>query len=958
MEASYAADPSVPACAGTCGQPIYHTIGSTTNTTNVTTNSVTNISSGLWLVRFSGTPNLSNIHKRDRFRDGAATPMNWNIISVDDQNDQIIVGNQEANAGSPSDLETNQPSAGPWYTSLFAWEAAEDRDLTSTSRYSNGEIEMAECWPTLDTTAVVIDGWVTAQDNFIKVYTPLNQRHGGTWTDDKYRLMVAGAAIQIADANVKIDGLQIQVSASTGGSMHGIYLNQQQGSVISNNIIKGLFSDIAVGGAGILLYSGSALVINNLVFDYFYPADDNLYAIRSIISGEYDVYNNSLVDCFRGILVSAGNVVAKNNLSTCQAGYCFGGTFVAGSDYNASSDTTHTGGEHDRISQAFSFISTSTDDFHLSADDTCARGHGTSLPCQGEGWGGVSCAADIDGQTRPSNNWDIGADQTITNHANKFKIELPARRDSPAGRLYQPRFLIQDFYSQSGKRGSEEEFITFYDPMDNNSAIYQDKISGSNIYESGTTTVRFGYKGPGTYFDGTGGHYKISTSSAIINPNKGSINLWFQMGFDPNTDTGDYTLINLTDGSSDNTIDVYFLPGGDRFHANFNKSGESTLYLQSNDNSTDVMRPNEWYNMHLAWDSEKDFASFNISGIDMGEALARKWNFDYPDNMFMENRIGEAWWGGWNWKGMIDEVKIYSEAILPFGAFYTGFEENNDYAHADPSLLFYWDAETANANLPSGKIPTANGAISLSDEKNITGAKTLKVESSCDNYSFTANNGDIIDKNQGSVGFWVFPTGAAQNNYFRFYIDSSNFMAIMHTNPSDHTIWVRWDYGGSSVYANGTAGDLKINAWNWIKVTWDTTAGELKLFINGRQSGSTAAIGAMTGAVASVDIGDGTCDWTSTTYLDQIFITNNPASQEISTAFGRPLNIPLLTVNNVKQSYGFDYAVSFTPDPSSVIMQYFKDVDAASVFEVGAGEGYAQVKNLKGGVRLRGGVRF
>jgi hypothetical protein len=84
------------------------------------------------------------------------------------------------------------------------------------------------------------------------------------------------------------------------------------------------------------------------------------------------------------------------------------GTFAAGTDYNAFSNSsagyTVTGNSHDRLSQTFSFIDEAGDDFHLASNDSGARNYGVNDPGSG------LFSSDIDAQTRLG-TWDIGADE-------------------------------------------------------------------------------------------------------------------------------------------------------------------------------------------------------------------------------------------------------------------------------------------------------------------------------------------------------------------------------------------------------------------------------------------------------------------------------------------------------------------------------------------------------------------
>ncbi|PIR58088.1 MAG: hypothetical protein COU71_00525, partial [Parcubacteria group bacterium CG10_big_fil_rev_8_21_14_0_10_38_31] len=72
------------------------------------------------------------------------------------------------------------------YTSLSAWETAEQRDLTATDEIAVARIEGT--WTNPDTTPVTIDGWTTDATRYIKIYTTTEARHTGKWDNTRYRL--------------------------------------------------------------------------------------------------------------------------------------------------------------------------------------------------------------------------------------------------------------------------------------------------------------------------------------------------------------------------------------------------------------------------------------------------------------------------------------------------------------------------------------------------------------------------------------------------------------------------------------------------------------------------------------------------------------------------------------------------------------------------------------------------
>ena len=102
--------------------------------------------------------------------------------------------------------------SGTNYTSLSAWEAGEQGDLTG----ARDEIAVAKCRCTGGTadSAVTIDGFTTSTTQYIQIWTDPSEsyRHDGKWKADAYRLQATGddSVIVIGDNNVRLIGLQLK----------------------------------------------------------------------------------------------------------------------------------------------------------------------------------------------------------------------------------------------------------------------------------------------------------------------------------------------------------------------------------------------------------------------------------------------------------------------------------------------------------------------------------------------------------------------------------------------------------------------------------------------------------------------------------------------------------------------------------------------------------------------------
>ncbi|MCX5698017.1 MAG: filamentous hemagglutinin N-terminal domain-containing protein, partial [Candidatus Omnitrophica bacterium] len=323
------------------------------------------------------------------------------------------------------------------YNSLANWQSQTVNTTIDSSVISSvnpskglvtaGTVMMVPCYADgLDTASVTITGWTTSATNYIQIYTPYqtsevgaSQRHSGVWDDTKYRLEVTGAyPISNLIGNIRIDGLQIKLTLTSGSAIYGAFYTNNATTAgtnyISNNIVVGVLSGTASTTRGIIGEANSSAVImyvwNNVVYGFINGTTDEV-GIRIGSGGSTTTmyaYNNTVSNCYVGINLGAGTLIAKNNLiSSCAT--AASGTFAAGTDYNATNNSsmgytvTDSGNIHDHLGQTFSFVNDTNKDFHLASNDAGATGYGVDLS--------ATFTTDIHGQARSSGNWDIGADQ-------------------------------------------------------------------------------------------------------------------------------------------------------------------------------------------------------------------------------------------------------------------------------------------------------------------------------------------------------------------------------------------------------------------------------------------------------------------------------------------------------------------------------------------------------------------
>lgn len=341
------------------------------------------------------------------------------VIRYVDPNSAACTG---ANCGTTNALSSADNTHA--YPSLFAWEAARQRNLVTAD-----EIERVICSSddagsthAADTTGVTIDGWTTDATRYIQIEAASS--HGGKWNESIYRRDGA-ARLQIGESFVNVIGIQIRI---TSAATRSLFIN---GAGVNGTInISNCYLESSGSGSSHILdvYSIAATTVNvyntisvNVTGSgrYAFYVNDadatvNLYNCTGI-----NKYNNSTSRTF---MVDAGTMNLANCLGvasgTSPAFYKAAAATVSAS-YCASDDATADdwGGSGNRINQAFTFVDEANNDFHLASDDGGARDFGVSDPGSG------LYSDDIDGVTR-TGTWDIGADEYVAAGGSAIKAVL------------------------------------------------------------------------------------------------------------------------------------------------------------------------------------------------------------------------------------------------------------------------------------------------------------------------------------------------------------------------------------------------------------------------------------------------------------------------------------------------------------------------------------------------------
>lgn len=293
-------------------------------------------------------------------------------------------------------------TSGGDYTSLTAWEAAQQRNLVSADEIAVASIESSFN----EIGNVTLSGWTTDSTRYISITVIPSCRHNGTWDESKYFITgnVDDQAFNSWVGNLYVVGVQ----CSTGGYERACFYNGPIGSAAynvfdrciglssrSSGIIQCWYSNGSSGSKTYVINSigisrSNTANANNAVF--YSGGSGNITAYSCIGVGGYNITKTvssgtiTAKNCYGG--GSASTVYSGGSLTTCASSDASGNIglrTVAYSTVNFNSVTS--GSENFRLKTGSVLISSGTNT------------SGESAP--------LNFTNDIIGQERGS-TWSIG----------------------------------------------------------------------------------------------------------------------------------------------------------------------------------------------------------------------------------------------------------------------------------------------------------------------------------------------------------------------------------------------------------------------------------------------------------------------------------------------------------------------------------------------------------------------
>ena len=300
-------------------------------------------------------------------------------------------GSQEAHYNSLNSAIQGESGPTPIAVATSSLVAG-DEQLTIELRASTG---------LADTTSVTVQGFETAESNFIKIMSPQDHRHNGKWDTDKYRLVFSGSGNQgfVPKQNyLFVEDLQLGTTGSDNYT-YAVYLNDDYGPITFNRSI--FFSD-STGEYNRNRLNNGTLNFYNCTFEGFSYANETRNDHAILVAGaNVTVLNSTAINNGVGFELWEGTLNCYNCIAVNNKSADFRWTSIGGSNNISSDDTAP--GDNSLINQDpyAIFVDPDNGDFRLLSDSPAVNA-GVNLS--------QYFLTDIVGTYRGQGGaWDIGA---------------------------------------------------------------------------------------------------------------------------------------------------------------------------------------------------------------------------------------------------------------------------------------------------------------------------------------------------------------------------------------------------------------------------------------------------------------------------------------------------------------------------------------------------------------------
>jgi alpha-tubulin suppressor-like RCC1 family protein len=481
--------------------------------------------------------------------------------------------------------------------------------------------------------------------------------------------------------------------------------------------------------------------------------------------------------------------------------------------------------------------------------------------------------------------WHIDVDSN-----NEAKITLDRTR-------IRPSIILHEFPFQSGSFESPTNHLLNHLKLDDYAAnntltaeVGPDggwyNVSGGSARNTNTTgdSIQVIGRGRNLYTQGGVAYVSLAVGSGTVHDNaffkKGSI--LFRMK-NLGSLTGDPSFLVM--GIDENDYMVLFYGGSGNDMINWDvhwggviEDGITPIFTSDYELQKEMI-------FLLSWDSDKNIILMSINGSPVsGSTHAGTPTTSHPAAFYI------GYDGAANSNIIIDEIKTFNEAILPFGAFFT--DENNSYANPHDNITAFIKGDESN----SDPLKIGTGAIS------IIGSNTTDIRGQTNSALLFDGTGDYshipignVNATKGQIAFWFQSSTTTPTAYATILCEGDDFTEFsLYRN--DLNTSMKFYFGGETSYF--TIPDLWDEVWHYCIFKWDAENQIVDYWQDGIQYGPTALSGSTVWTQASTNtflkIGGYNDADTAFGIMCDITITNNPNTPQIWTAMGKPLHQPTI----------------------------------------------------------------
>jgi hypothetical protein len=253
-------------------------------------------------------------------------------------------------------------------------------------------------------------------------------------------------------------------------------------------------------------------------------------------------------------------------------------------------------------------------------------------------------------------------------------------------------------------------------------------------------------------------------------------------------------------------------------------------------------------------------------------------------------------------QAVIDDFKWLNDVVIPYGAIHIG---NGQGLLADidtpyKDLCFFWDCQSdsakGGANLATSKTGTKDASAQYVAGAALVGTYGFDSNGAGNGINFDNTSLDIFDLTHGTIVVWfnIQTLPAASEYIVSGGVNSSDYMGILV--QSDGDIEFRYVVNSSPFNATYAVGIIT-GEWHCAKIQFSDSdnLGYVSRYFDGEPLGTTVVNQAVSSQTNSDLVFANRYDdqYGVDVFIGRAFVTTDPNTPEIWTAFGKPLHVNL-----------------------------------------------------------------